>query len=154
MSASPRREKRYKPKLIRITFEEGHKLEDLEVRMRPASVDDLLDLMKVADLAKDVADGSAVVLTDEHKQAVTAMVAKVADLVVWWNADDIVTGEPVAPDEAGMRAQDFSMVFAIFEAFFDQVAAVAPPLPHGSPNGSGPHPVIPMETLAPASQLS
>lgn len=146
--------RRHKSRLIRIAFEEGHEFEDLEVLMRPASVDDLMELMSAEDLAQDVADGSAAgAVTEAHKKAVAVMVSKMADLIVSWNHDDIVTGEPVTPDEPGIRSQDFAMVFAIFEAFTGRLSRVAPPLPQGSPGGpdlSG----IPVETLSPASLLS
>lgn len=148
--------KRYKPKLIRIAFEAGHQLEDLEAVMRPASIDDVMELMSVAELAEEMADGSAAaagLVTDAHRKAVSLMVGKVARLVTSWNVDDPVTGEPVDPDEAGVRSQDFAMVFALFEAWAGQLIRVPPPLPQGSPRGpdlSG----IPVQTLSPASPLS
>lgn len=150
--------KRYLPRPYRITFEEGHELEDLEVLARRMSVGDLLDLMQVADLARDVADGSAAEVTEAHRQAVEQMITRLADVIIWWNVDEAaeVDGKevalPVAPDEAGVRAQDFVMVMAIFQAYYERVTSVMPPLPVGSSAGPSPAELasIPTETPPPS----
>lgn len=152
-----RTKKRYKPKPYRITFEEGHELEDLEVHARRMSVGDALELMELGDLAREVADRSAVMITEGHKKAVEAVIARMADVITWWNVDEVTESDdgeeaarPVTPDEEGLRSQDLTLVMAVFEAYFDRVASVAPPLPDGSPGGPNPAgQAIPMETLLP-----
>lgn len=153
--------KRYRPRLYNISFPETSPWADVEAKLKGASVDTLLNLMEVADAAKDVADGSAPVVTQAHRKAVEVMIREFAPLISWWNVDEEVAGEngeevlrPVPPDEAGVRRQDFALVVALFEAWQDRIALVPPPLPGGS--GPGPDQAegsIPMESL-PASHSS
>jgi hypothetical protein len=147
--------KRYKPRLYVIEFGGDHPdFADLEAKVKGASVDTLLELMAVADLAQDVAETAAVTITEAHKKAVEVMIRELAGLITWWNVDD-EHGRPVAPDEAGLRSQDFAMVMAIFERWSARFAAVAPPLRDGSAPGPSAEELaeIPMGSL-PASPPS
>lgn len=182
--------KRYRPKPYRITFAEGHELEDLEVQARRLSVGELLELMSTAEMAQDLADGTVTAPTDEHKKAMDQMITDLAGVITWWNVDkppgedeiraaraeaeaagdqdraaicdralagdaDAIAefdGIPVAPDEAGLRAQDFVMVMAIYTAYVERVMSVMPPLPSGSNDGPSPAELasIPTETQPPS----
>ena len=153
MPVSDKPRKRYKPRLYDITFPEGHEWEDVEAKVKGASVDTLVNLMAVADLAAEVADAAATTITPGHREAVATMIREFSQLITWWNVDD-EEGNPVEPDEAGVRSQDFSMVMALFGTWMSRYQ-VTPPLPGGSGDGRSPAELgsIPTETL-PASQGS
>ena len=143
--------KRYKPRLYTITFGEDSEYADLEAKVRPASFDTLAVLMQVQDDARDAATGLAT--GPAQVKAVEVLIREFAGLIHWWNVDAEDENEqlvPVVPDEAGLRSQDFLMVMALFNAWSQRFAVVAPPLPQGSNGGpdTGIEALMPMETVS------
>lgn len=138
--------KRYKPRLYHIVFPDDSPWADAEAKIKGCSVDAWLDLLANSSKAQDVADG-LVTVTAAERSATEKIIELFAPLIVWWNVDDD-EGEPVAPDEAGVRSQDFGLIMALFRAWQERAIAVAPPLPKGSPAGPDPELAsIPTETL-------
>ena len=93
----------------------------LEVTMDAVSLGFLLDIQ---DLAEQAAAG----------MAVRQLFAMFADALESWNVTR--NGEPVAPDLAGVLAQDAAFVSAIVQAWQQGLAQAPPPLPGGSHSGA------------------
>ena len=118
---------RWRPRTFKVTFEEGHTFEGLEVTMRPASVDALFGMYDSA--AK--AGGRT---TAAQKKAFRDLCADLARYITGWNVVD-EEGNAVMPDLAGLTAQEPLFVTEIFTAWAERMVAVESPLPSASPNG-------------------
>jgi hypothetical protein len=110
--------KRFAPRIFRITFPPASRWHGLEARVTDAPAEALVNLLLAAPLAGEVAAGVPSAVTQAHRVAVELLTREFAPLIDEWNADD-ANGNPVHPDEAGLRGREFAMVWAVFRAWRD-----------------------------------
>jgi hypothetical protein len=103
------------------------KLAGLEVTAAELMTGELMDLMVMAEAAdpKNPSAGSA--------EAAAGMIGYLGSSLVSWNV--MKAGQPVDADLAGVRAQPFSLTFAIVIAWIGAMTDVPGPLDGGSPSG-------------------
>jgi len=106
--------KLFAPRIFRITFPPSRRWHGLEARIWDAPAGALATMLIAAPLAAEVAAGSPRAITVHHGTAADLLIREFAPLITEWNASD-GNGNPVQPDEAGLRGADFAMVMALFE---------------------------------------
>lgn len=135
MELTPGKTYRQGGKPYHVTFAEDHEFADVEAIMRRLSMEAMLELSQVADEVGDLREAAALSsLTPAQADAIRRMFRQLELVITEWNVVD-GQGEPVAPDYAGLMAQDPLMVMALFDAYTDKVLAVPPPLPGPSDDG-------------------
>jgi len=128
---------RRKRTTYRLRFEDPA-MEGLEVVARSASVQTLLKITSLADLATE----------SPETKVVHEVLALFGDSLVSWNLEDD-DGHPVPADAMGLASQDMDFVMAVIMAWVQAVSQVAPPLPAASSPGQKPalEASLPMEPL-------
>jgi hypothetical protein len=133
----------YKRPVKVLTWDEGHDMHGLEVRLRGLSVEAVVRYARVA--AEITNPGTPV----ERKAEMGAeLFAEFAKRLVSWNLEED-DGTPVPATHDGVREQDLDFILDIVLAWMEAVAGVGNPLPNGSNSGGRfPEVSIPMELLS------
>ena len=117
---------------LKLVFDEEHHgdLAGLEVRMRRASIDQVMQVSKLMALrGKDDADLSAADL-----DRIGELFALVGDRMIGWNLEDD-DGAPIPATVEALRDQDPALVYAVISAWMEAVAGVSAPLAKPSSDG-------------------
>ena len=123
---------RRQPKTYVLKFEE---YPGLEVAARSVSVEELLNVLKLADKMTSA----------PGEKDVKELFEWFADRLIGWNLED-EDGKPVPGTVAGLLAQDFEFAMAVVMAW---VKAVTPGKPGTSSNGTVPAGPDPLEASIP-----
>lgn len=132
-----RRERR----IIRLVFED-EELAGLEVRARSVSLGRMLDLLDLADRAKE-----------QDRQAIEHIFRMFADALESWNLED-ENDTPVPLTYEGLLGQDTDFVMDLVLAWKDGVAGIRVPLDQPSSDGSASQTTAGAELLIPMEPLS
>ena len=122
-----------------IKWPEGHRLHDLEVKLRGLSFKDLRKVNKMRGIKSE---------EDLESGALDDVFAVLSKRLVWWSLTDD-DGQPVPTDPDTLADEDFGMMSDIIATWVKAVTGVdeSGPLDKPSPSGNTfPEESIPMET--------
>jgi hypothetical protein len=123
-------------KIYHLVWADGE-YEGLEVNVRTLNIGQLIE----AKTGKGV----------NGKDGLEGNVELLASLIVDWNLEDEVTGEPVPATLEAMKNEDDDLILAIISRWMEAVSGVAAPLDTPSPSGEISQVAsIPTEALSPS----
>ncbi len=132
----------YRARTYRLVFTDPG-LHDLEVTARGGTIDDLVRLMYLTGLGRDL------LAPDRDQERVELYQMLDAGLTGWNLEDD--QGQPVPLTAQMLRAQEWSLVMAIVHAWMAAQASVSGPLEPTSSDGPPSVEVsLPVEVLSPS----
>lgn len=111
--------------ILRLKFVDR---DGLEVDVESTSVDNILRLMALADLAESSTGA-------EQAKAAEELICGFQGCLRRWNVE-IPSGRPVPTTVEGVKSLKFPFAFEIITAWLNAVAGVSGPLPAGSTNGA------------------
>jgi hypothetical protein len=124
---------RREPRIINLRFEDTE-YDGLVVRARSVSTGEFFAFQDLAEHA------------DRRSDSARDLIALFATVVIDWNLEDPVTGEPMPVSDQVLLDQDLDFVMDLVITWMDAVAGVTRPLGRASTGGrSSPEASLPME---------
>lgn len=130
---------KYDPNTYNLSFEEGHPLHGLHVKVRSIGLGKFSNLTSLAVAAQgltldDVSESKALEAMETAMKAVEGMLELFASALVSWDLEDM-EGTPIPATLEGLQGLDSEFVMQIITEWQTVIGGVSPSLGKGSASG-------------------